>query len=79
MTLMGRVYDPLAVGVPEMTLPAERLNPGGRALEADQTKGGVPPVAVRVVLYGCPVAAEGSGLVPIDSGAAKIVNGRKLD
>ena len=62
-----------------MAPPADRLNPGGRALAADQTNGGVPPVVASVVLYGCPVIAGGSALVTIDSGAAKIVNGRKLD
>jgi hypothetical protein len=76
---MGRVYDPLAVGVPERVPLVERLNPGGRALEADHTKGGVPPVAASAVLYGCPVVAEGSAFVTIDRGAAKIVNCRKLD
>jgi len=76
---MERVYDPLAVGVPEMAPPAERLSPGGRAPKADQTKGGVPPVAVSVVLYGCPVVAEGSALVTIDSGPARTVNCEKLD
>ena len=47
MTESGKL--PLAVGVPEMMpVLALRLSPAGRLPEViDQTKGAVPPVAVR--------------------------------
>lgn len=47
VTEIGKL--PLAVGVPEMTpMLVLRLSPSGRVPEViDQTKGAVPPVAVR--------------------------------
>jgi hypothetical protein len=47
ITVIGKL--PLVVGVPEMMpVLAARLSPAGRLPEViDQTKGAVPPVAVR--------------------------------
>jgi hypothetical protein len=55
VTLTVKLDVPLAVGVPEMTPPLERVSPAGRLPEAsDHVYAAVPPVALRVVLYELP-------------------------
>ena len=48
VTLIVKLDDAAAVGVPEI-VPPERLNPAGSdPAETDHVYGGVPPVALRV-------------------------------
>lgn len=60
-----------AVGWPEISPVPLRVKPSGRTPDArDQTYGGVPPVAVREAEYAAPLAAGGSCVVVICTGAA---------
>ncbi len=67
-----KLYDPLVVGVPEMT-PVEALSesPGGREPEEiDHVYDGVPPLEAKVREYLAPTWPVGSELVVIVSGSA---------
>ena len=67
-TVTLNVAVPLADGVPEITPPAESVNPAGRLPEViDQLYPGVPPLAESDALYAVPLCAPGSPLVPIAS------------
>lgn len=73
---------PTAVGVPEMR-PVWKLKPrfwGSEPAAMLQEKGGVPPVAWIVRLYGWPTFPAGSEVVAIAStaGAALIVSGKEI-
>lgn len=51
---------PAAVGVPEITPPAERVNPAGNVpSDSDQVYGDMPPLAVSVWLYAVPTVPFG--------------------
>src|SRR2546426_3350445 len=58
VTTMANWNVPLAVGVPLRIPPAVTLIPGGsEPLPSAKLYGGVPPVALKVTLYGVPCVA----------------------
>jgi hypothetical protein len=70
VTCTGTVYVPAEGGVPERTpVAATSVSQLGRELPeaANHVQVPEPPEAVRVVLYGCPVVADGSDVVVIVS------------
>ena len=68
-TTNGKV--PTTVGVPEISPAALKFNPGGSdpptSDQASALTGGIPPRAVSVAEYGCPLTAEGRAAVLMSS------------
>jgi hypothetical protein len=68
-TLIVKLNDPDAVGVPEIVPVAERDRPPGKAPELMlQVYGVVPPVAASVVEYAVPTCPAGTKVVVICTG-----------
>ncbi len=69
LTITVNPVVPAAVGVPEITPEVESVNPAGRVPELIvHVYGVIPPVAVRVALYGVPTTTDGSDVVVMASG-----------
>src|SRR4051794_19438316 len=69
VTVTTMLDVPPWVGVPERWPSADRCSPAGKEL-ADQVYGGVPPLAVKVVLYGSVARPDGRVLAVVMTGGA---------
>jgi hypothetical protein len=67
VAVIVKVDEPAVLGVPENTPADDRVKPAGSdPVVTENEYGAVPPVAVKVALYGRPTSACGKLVVVID-------------